>query len=107
MDFDDIFRDLNESMRKAEENNERRRRDHQTMLMDPYVGPVQVGDTILVRADMVGAGCGHQWEVLELPVVQVTKTAVKVTRKAWRGEVEELWIGRELIMEVLHKEPGE
>lgn len=100
----DWFESLGESMRRADDYNQLRQREHERMLADPCSLPIDVGCRVLVRAAFLGSGCGHLWEILECPVVEVSSYGVKVAYIskffAERGE-NYYWIGRELVMEVL------
>lgn len=101
---DSFFDSLHETMRRAEERNEQKRREHERMLAEPCSKPIEPGCRVLVRADMLGAGCGFQWELRECLVVEAANYGVKVeylSRYAGDRGPDYFWIGRELVIDVL------
>ena len=100
----DFFESLNESLRRAEEHNERKRMDHERMLAEPCSKTIEAGNRVLVRADMLGAGCGFAWELRECLVVQVANYGLQVSLQSRYGRErgpDFYWIGRELVVDVL------
>lgn len=98
----DWFEQMHESMKKADEYRELREAEHRKMLADGFSGEVKVGDRILVRASMIGPGCGHHWEFREMLVEEVANYAVKAKiLNDYIKDRSSFWIGLELITEVI------
>jgi hypothetical protein len=104
--MDEWFESFNRQMESADKFREQREAEHRKMLADGFSGDVSVGDRILVRASMIGAGCGHHWEFRELTVEEVATYAVKarINNDCFKNR-EPFWIGRELITEVVTASP--
>lgn len=102
--MEDFFESLHETIRRADERNEEKRKEHERMLAEPCCKPIEPGCRVLVRADMLGAGCGFQWELRECLVVEAATYGVKVehlSKFAGGRGPDYYWIGRELVIDVL------
>lgn len=85
--------------------HDKRRQEFEKLACEPCLKSASVGDRVLVAAGPNGRG--FEWERLEAVVIEVADTAyhVRYTRKETYPELQEAWVHRFTVTDVLGPAP--